>query len=292
MLKKYTRSQCSENQNINIQKEEGKNTKTPKIGIALGSGGARGIAHIQFLKVFDELGIKPYMIAGCSIGSLIGALYCAGSKTQDIENYFLNLKQKDINSLTDLTVNKSGFIKGDKAIQELSKKLKCKKFKDLKIPLKIVATDFYDGKSIIFNKGNILKAVRASSSIPGIFVPVDYKNKILIDGGIVNPVPYDLLLKECDFVIAVNVVEGTFSNKRKESKRKKEMPIVHELIFNTYEIVQLNIINNMLETNPPDIYIKPDVSKFNMMEFTRAKEILEAVKHDVISFKKELKKIL
>lgn len=277
---------------FNINKSKKAKNKNIKIGIALGSGGARGIAHISFLKAIDELGMKPHMISGCSIGSLIGALYCAGSKPEDIEKYFLNLKIRDVNALTDLTVNKSGFVKGDKAIKELSKRIKCRNFKDLKIPLKIVATDFYDGKSIIFEKGDILKAVRASSSIPGIFVPVEYKKKILIDGGIVNPVPYDLLLEECDYVIAINVTEGTFSNKRYENKRKKEMPTVHDLFFNTYEIVQLNIINKMLEASPPDIYVKPNVSKFNMMEFTRAKEILSAVNNDVINFKKELKKIL
>lgn len=264
----------------------------PKIGLTLGSGGARGISHIAFLKIFDELGIKPYMITGCSMGALIGALYCSGMKAIDIEKYFMSLNLKDIQLMTDLVAHKSGFVKGEKAINEVSKLLKCKTFKSLKIPLKITATDFYDGKEIVFDKGDILKAIRASCSIPGVFIPVEYKNKLLIDGGIVNPVPYVSLLKECDYVIAINVAEGTFAKKRKEDKKNKKLPSVHEIIYNTYEIVQLNIINNMLKVNPPNLYIKPEVSNFNMMEFNKGKEILEATKVDIKKFKSELKKII
>jgi len=266
--------------------------KALKIGLALGSGGARGIAHIEFLKIFDELGIKPHMITGCSMGSLIGGLYASGASAVDIEKYFSSLSLRDIQKLTDIVMHKSGFIKGDKAVAEMKKRIKSKTFKSLKIPLKVVATDFYDGDEYVFSKGDLFKAIRASCSIPGVFIPVKYKNKLLVDGGIVNPVPYDLLMKNCDYIIAIDVAEGTFSKTRKEHKKKQINPSVHEIIYSTYEIVQLNIINSMIKINPPHLFIKPPVSNFNMMEFHRGKEILELAKPDAKKFKSILKKII
>lgn len=263
----------------------------PKIGIALGAGGARGIAHLKFLEVFDELGIKTYMISGCSMGSLLGALYCSGISAKDLIKYFENLTIKEIQKLTDVTIDKSGFIKGDKATKEFLKAVKCKKLESLKIPLKVIATDFYNGKEIVFQKGSIEKAIRASCAIPGVFIPEKTKTKILIDGGIVNPVPYDLLMKSCDYVIAIDVTEGTASKKRLEDKKQNIIPSVYDIVYNSYEIIQTNIVNNMVKVDPPNLYIKPNVNMFNMMEFHKGKEILKAVKNDVYKFKKILKEL-
>lgn len=190
-----------------------------KIGLALGGGSVRGLAHIGILKVFETERIPISCIAGTSIGALIGACYASGLNAQRIEEIALTTRLKD---LVDFTEPKTGFIKGRKIEKYIRKLIKNKSFSELEIPLRIIATDLIKGEKVIFKKGDVAKAVRASISLPGVFSSVKIGKKELIDGGMVDPIPVDAVKKMgADIIIAVdlsmNLSETSVSTKKEDS---------------------------------------------------------------------------
>ncbi len=177
--------------------------KKLKIGVALGSGAAYGVSSVGALKVLDEKGIHIDVIAGTSMGAVIGSLYASGLSSKEIEDEILSM---DWNKLLDFVVPEKGFVSGNKIENYLRDILEHKKFEDLKIPLYVTAVDLKKGRLVVFNKGDIATAVRASISIPGIFTPVDMSGMRLVDGGVLDPLPTDIVKKRSDFVIAIDHV--------------------------------------------------------------------------------------
>lgn len=176
-----------------------------KIGLALGSGGARGLVHIGVLKTLEKHQIKPDFIAGSSIGSCVGAMYAAGHSAAEIEDKVLNSKWMTLNSFLDLAW-KGGVIKGEKLDLLLDSWIGVKTFEKLHIPLTTVAADLISGDEVHFSSGDLIPAVRASMSVPYFFKPLSYKDQLLVDGGIINPVPDDIVKNMgADFIIAVNL---------------------------------------------------------------------------------------
>src|SRR6056297_3089720 len=181
--------------------------KRKKVGIALSGGGSKGIAHIGVLKILEKYNIPVDFVSGTSIGAVIGALYCSGYTSKKLEILFTEDK-KEWKKLFDYTFPKHGLIKGKRIEKFIQEELKDTKFKDLEIPLYITAFDIENKQEIYFNKGSVSKAVRASISIPGMIVPVENNNRILVDGGIVDPIPTEVLKKAgADIIIAINVNE-------------------------------------------------------------------------------------
>ncbi len=174
-----------------------------KIGLVLGSGSARGLAHIGVLSVFEKYGIRPYCIAGTSIGAAIGALYCSGMSPEQMRRMAITTEWQD---LLDFTVPKTGFLAGnkfEKYIQELTGNCR---FSDLKIPLRVVATDIKNSNIVVFSAGNVAKAVRASVSIPGVFSPVKIDKHELVDGALVDPLPIGVARDMgAEIIVAVDV---------------------------------------------------------------------------------------
>ena len=180
-----------------------------KFGLALGSGSARGMAHIGVIQVLEAYHIPIDMIAGTSIGSVVGSIYATGASVKQMKEAALSMKRSKTISLMDPTLPHSGLISGNRTEKILNKiALKDKTFDDLKIPFAAVATDIKTGAKVILNQGSVIKAVRASISIPGIFTPVKYQDYYLVDGGVVNPVPVDVVQKMgADIIIAVSLTE-------------------------------------------------------------------------------------
>ncbi len=180
-----------------------------KVGLALGSGGAKGLSHVSVLEYLEGLGIPVDMIAGSSIGAVIGAVYCCGNLKKFKED-MLSFTRKELLSVFDLTIPRSGLLKGNDFTDFIKRYIpEDRKIEELHIPLAIVATDINTGKGIVFRKGNVLEALRASISIPGVFIPVAYNNTFLIDGGVANPLPVDVVKKlGAGFTIAVNLHPG------------------------------------------------------------------------------------
>ncbi len=258
-----------------------KKPKVLKIGLALGGGGARGLAHIQVLETLDELGIKPYRMAGTSIGAVVGSLYASGLSGKEIRNLVHQwqtprpekrngiLDRRDLRrwaALLDPSFDRSGLFKGEKIIRFLSDFVKCTTFEALEIPLYVVAADYGDAAEVVFKSGDLLSAVRASMAIPGVFTPVERDGHLLLDGGVVNPLPYNLLQDECDLVIASDV-GGT------RNADEKHRPAFFDTVIGSFEIMETALIRNRLKSNPPDIYLKPDIRNVGLLEFNKAEQI-------------------
>lgn len=180
--------------------------KKNKIGLALSSGFARGFAHIGILKSLEKNNIPISCISGSSVGALIAACYAVNPKIKDLEKMAHDINVKD---LIDVKEVDKGLVEGDKILKYLSIITNDADFCDAKIPLRIVATDVKTGKRIVFDKGNIAEAVRASISYPGIFMPAKINNKLYLDGGLVDPIPVDVL-SNVNKVIAVDLSIGNF----------------------------------------------------------------------------------
>ena len=192
-----------------------------KIGIALGGGGAKGLSHVLMLEVLDEFGITPHRIAGTSIGAIAGVLYASGltgkAIRENIEQMSLTeedsftdaFKKKDVFKwlqFIDIGWKEGGLLSADAFLDHLMEQVKATDFEELAIPLSVVAADFWDRNQVEFHTGDLRTAVHASIAIPGIFNPVVIDKQVLVDGGVVNPVPYDLLLNDCEITIAIDVM--------------------------------------------------------------------------------------
>jgi NTE family protein len=256
--------------------------KKKRIGLALGGGGAKGFCHIAFLKALDEMGLKPVVIAGTSIGAIVGAFYAAGVSAAEMEDVLRKVRIKDVNRMVDFSGSLT--LKGKGFERFLYRLLPVRSFEELKIPLKVVATDFWRRREVIFERGELIPAIRASMSIPGLIKPVKIGDTVLVDGGAVNPVPYDTIRDECDILIAINV-SGS-----KTSLRQDNMPSLMESIMSTFQIMQTSIVEHKLRISPPDIYIKPELKNIKALEFYRYAEIMNGVNNDVQHFKDEVSK--
>lgn len=268
----------------NVMSKNNNSAKShPTIGIALGAGGANGLAHIQMLEVLDELKIKPQCLAGSSIGAIIGALYASGKTAKDIrqlvEQFVISsdetLSKELLHEDTlrwiefiDLELGEGGILSTEGFIAFLYEKISIKNFEELKIPLHVVTADLWSREQVILDSGPLLPALKASMAIPGVFAPVKLENRVLIDGGTVNPVPYDLLVDQCDFIIAIDV-----SGRR--TKPDKLIPGYFELLFNSVDVMHKSIMQEKRQRIKPDIYITPDIVDIRALEFYRSKEIFK-----------------
>lgn len=234
-----------------------------KIGLALGAGGAKGLAHIGVLQVLLREKIPIDMIAGCSMGAIVGAAYAAGIDVDIMEKFAENMNSS---LFTDVTIPRIGLMKGDKALEILRLLTHHKTFAQLEIPLKVVATDIEKGEMIVFEEGEVAIAVRASSSIPGIFRPVNIKGRLFVDGAVTVRLPV-ATVKEmgADFVIGVDV---------------KTYPSESVKVNNIYDVIMRSI--DILENeackpyiNMCDILINPDVRGVDTNDFSKAKECIE-----------------
>lgn len=237
-------------------------TIKPKIGLALGSGGARGFAHLGVLKVLYNAGIRVDMIAGSSMGALIGSFYASGLSIDEMYKIALAFKRK---YFLDFTIPKMGFIAGKRVKELIHLFTKGKNIEELDIPLAIVATDLYEGKKVIFKKGLVADAVRASIAIPGIFVPEKINGKLLVDGGVIDRVPVSVVKDMgADIVIAVDV-----SN----VKKTKEITSIFDVILQSLDIMQDELVFHSEIAS--DIMIRPSVEQYSSREFSNIKEIIE-----------------
>ena len=200
-----------------------------KIGLALGSGAARGLAHIGVLKALQEKSIHIDAIAGSSMGALVGACYARRGEIADLEEIVLKIDWKQLAQLADpnLALLFKGVIHGKKVKELLKAVIGDVEFKDLKIPFAVVATDVNTGEEVVIKEGSVIEAVRASISIPAIFTPVKFKNRFLIDGGIVNPVPVNIVKDMgATFVIACNVIHKPQKRRAFSSMKKQKSPML------------------------------------------------------------------
>ena len=266
-----------------------------KVGLVLGGGAARGIAHIGVLEVLEKENIPIDMIAGTSIGAVIGALYAQGKDAGSIKKLVLDLKWQQLALLVDLALPKSGFIRG-KRIKDLLKAALGDdiEFGDLRIPLACVATDIVTGEEVVINDGSVLEGVRASISIPVIFAVSKWRDRYLVDGDLVNPVPVNVVRNMgADFIIAVNVIPAMRNRVGREGEKRAEgfkEPNIFHVVMQSIYISSYSLVKSRLAE--ADIVIEPRMLHLGYGDFHRASEyILQgevAAQNSILEIKKQL----
>jgi NTE family protein len=264
------------------------------VALALGGGGARGLAHIAVVEALDELSVKPVAIAGTSVGAVVGAAYASGMTGADIRRFTVEILRdntKTMGRLLSLQIGKireAGLfaslpMQADALaiVREFLSQVLPETFEDLKIPLKVVATDYWAREEVVFDSGPLLPAVAASAAIPGVARPVEFAGRVLIDGGAINPLPFDLLRNAADIVIAVDIT-------RMEERYDRTVPAAMDSLFMANHIMTYAIVAEKLKSSAPDILLRPKVHSFGALEFFRATPILRAAD----SIKEEVKQKL
>ncbi|NLE08873.1 MAG: patatin family protein [Dehalococcoidales bacterium] len=257
-----------------------------KVGLALGSGVARGLAHIGVLQVLAREGIPIDMVAGTSIGSIIGAFCALGKTCEEILEIAREFGSKRFNYLVDLNIPKTGLIKGKKIEELLKEFYGDAEFSDCVKPFKCAATDIDTGEEVVLDEGPLWKAVRSSISIPVIFAVTNHNDRYLVDGALVNPVPVRLLKEMgADVIIAVNVIPERNITDRTE-------PNIFDVIMRTIHIVEYSAVKASVEG--ANVVIEPDVEEFALTDFHRVDELVEkgalCAREAVPYIKKALKK--
>lgn len=270
-------------------------------GLALGGGGVRGLAHALVLEALDELGCRPSIIAGTSIGALMGALYASGVPGRTIRETI----QKNIISRKDtwrdilqkrsdlLQVVRSvafergpgGTFKPDRFLNFLLAAVHKRTFAELEIPLRVIATDYWRGKEVVLAKGELLPALKASIAIPGVFAPVRIGNRELLDGGIVNLVPYEHILAHCDVAIAVNVAG-------RRAPGKNRTPNTWDAVLGSVQLMQEAILAEKMKRRRPAIYVHPAITGIPLLAFGQAADVLRQAAPAIREMKEKIAKLL
>ncbi|MCR9138083.1 MAG: patatin-like phospholipase family protein [Alphaproteobacteria bacterium] len=254
----------------------------PTVAVAFGGGGARGFAHIHIIEVLNELGIRPVAISGASIGAIMGSAMAAGMSGKDIRDYTmatLGRRAELVSRVWRLRPSKvgdvlsGGFRLGQFNIERILAaflpEIIPARFEDLDIPTQIVMTDFYAQTGAVSSSGDLRNAIAASAAIPAVFRPVLRDGRYMIDGGIFNPVPFELLAGKADIVIGIDVVGGP-------SGDDGDRPSTTDLLFGASQLMMQSIISMKLKSAPPDVFLRPEVSQFRVLDFFKAEEVLEA----------------
>lgn len=248
-----------------------------RIGLALGGGGARGLAHLHVLEAFDDLGVRPAAIAGTSIGALYGACYAAGmsgaelrahtvarlAKRADVLNRLLKCRVGRIADLFGAGSRNPMLLDAEALVAQFAPEALPQRFEDLRIPFAAVATDFFERRQLVIRSGQLIPAIAASAAIPGVFRPVAHDGRTLIDGAMTNPLPFDVLAGAADVTLACDVTGGPVM-------RGRAAPNVFEAMLGAVQIMQGTIVAARLAENPPDALITPDVDGITLLDFLKS----------------------
>lgn len=238
--------------------------RTPRLGLALGGGSARGFAHIGVLKSLEQGGIRPEAVVGTSAGSLIGAFLCAGFSAWQIEEIALRTREVDLADLS--PGGRRGLMAGDALARFVNDALKNARIEDLKLRYGAVATDLRTGELILMRSGSVAEAIRASCSIPGIFVPREVAGRELVDGGLVSPLPVNSARQlGADVVLAVDV---------SAKPSRATLPGLYEIVLQSFEIMGRALADQ--EASRADLVIRPNTTAFASSDFGLRKELIQA----------------
>lgn len=225
------------------------------LGLALGSGGARGVAHVGFLAALEEEGIKPDFISGCSMGAVVGGCYASGVPLAEIKEVALALKMRDIVDVTPAVVSKMSLLRGRKVLNLLIKHLRVENIEDMPLPFRCVATDIYSGELHAFSKGNAAKAIQASSCIPTVFRPVQLDGKLYVDGGCLCRLPVKTVKEMgADVVVAVDVLKNT-------NEAIDDVHNIVSMVLRVFDIMDANQtkLRHATENGLCDLLIEPEM---------------------------------
>jgi NTE family protein len=277
--------------------------RKPRVGLALGSGSARGWAHIGVIRALEKAGVHPDFVCGTSIGALVGAAYAAGELDR-LESWVLELGIGDVLGFMDLSLS-GGVLKGDRLMESFRRDWADRSIDELDVPFGTVATSLRTGAEVWLRHGSTVDAVRASIALPGLFAPVRWEGSLLVDGGLANPIPVSLArAMGAELVIAVDLGSdilgrrfraasapeaptGTVHNWMRQLKQnlsalapekspdEPAMPSMLDVLTTCMDIVQVRIARSRMAGEPPDVVVAPRLARFRLLDFHRAKEAIE-----------------
>jgi NTE family protein len=259
--------------------------------LALGGGGARGLAHIAVIEALDDMAVKPVAVAGTSIGALVGAAYAAGMRGKDIRRHVIGFAHDRGETMRRLIAARAGtiadlFALGFGHATQIDAEKFCAQFlpdaipadfTELELPLTVMAADLHRRKEAALTSGALRTALAASMAIPGLLRPVDLDGRVLIDGGATNPLPFDRLRDRAEIIVAVDVLNVP-------PTERADIPSPWECVYATLNIMGNAIVAAKLAQGPPDLVIRPNVGIFHTLDFYRATAILrsaDAIKAEV-----------
>lgn len=272
-------------------------SRKPRIGLALGSGSARGWAHIGAIRALESRGVRPDLVCGTSIGALVGGAYASGELDR-LEKWVTGLAWTNVVRLMDITW-KGGLIRGNRLFTLFRTIFEEREIGDLPVPYGAVATELYSGRELWLRHGKLLDAVRASCAMPGLFTPVVRDNTVLVDGGLVNPVPVSMCRAlGAELVIAIDLswgklgpyrdrgrvvaprdVPGWLSRwgpkKGRPHEPQVDVPSIFEVFNTSLDVVEMRVARSRLSGDPADVLITPLLPDFATMDYHRAREAIE-----------------
>ena len=276
-----------------------------RLGLALGSGSARGWAHVGVIRALERAGIRPDLVCGTSIGALVGAAYVAG-EIDAFEKWLLGLGVKEVLALLDVRLL-GGMIKGERLMKFIRRKFVDRPIEELPMPFGAVATDLNTGTEVWLRRGSTMEAVRASIALPALFTPAVHEGRVLVDGALVNPVPVSLArAMGADLVIAVDLSSDVLGRRLREEReaeapaaevsewRRKlqerlgtlmpareegdepKLPSILEVVATSINVMQVRVTRSRMAGDPPDAIIAPRLAHLGLLDFHRAKDAIEA----------------
>jgi NTE family protein len=269
------------------------------VALALGGGGARGLAHIVVAEAFDEMGVKPVAIAGTSIGAIIGAGYASGMSGREMRRYAIQIAHNRTDVMRRMMRARAGKLRdifggglGDAT--RLDAELLCQEFlpetlpedfSGLSVPLIVIASDLYRRSEVVFSHGPLRRALAASIALPTIMRPVEHEGRILVDGGATNPLPFEHLRGRADVIVAVEISGPPTAN-------RSEVPNALECLYATVLVMTHSIISEKLRQGAPDLFLQPNVGSFRALGFMQASAILRAADPVKAEIKDKLSRLL
>jgi NTE family protein len=267
--------------------------------LALGGGGARGLAHIVVAEALDEMGVKPIAIAGTSIGAIIGAGYAAGMTGREMRRYAIHMAHDRTGVMRRMMRSRAGKLRdifggglGDAT--RLDAELLCEQFlpehlpqdfSGLDIPLTVIASDLFRRREVVFSQGSLRRALAASISLPTIMRPVELDGQILVDGGATNPLPFEHLRGRADVVVAIEISGPIDVSKR-------DVPSALECLYATVLVMTHSIVQEKIRHGAPDLLLQPNVGAFRALGFLQASAILRAADPIKTEIKEKLARLL
>lgn len=270
-----------------------------RIGIALSGGSARGLCHIGVLQVLEDIGVEINAVSGCSMGAIIGAIYSAGLDLKEIESFVTSTDWRNFLILSFLSPSRAGIVNDRKVEEVLKKFLGDKTFADCKKDFCCVAVDILNSKKVIFNSGSLREAVRASIAVPGVFAPVYQQDAMLVDGGVMEPLPTDALKSlNVNFIIASSIVfestKSDYSNydtaARMKNNLKSKQLSIQSILDKSMSMMHTQMVKSYLQD--AQIIIEPKIGDFGFFDFSKGKDIIESGRKAAIEKIPEIKRKL
>jgi NTE family protein len=269
------------------------------VALALGGGGARGLAHIVVAEALDEIGIKPVAIAGTSIGAVIGAGYAAGMSGRDMRRYAIQMAHNRTEVMRRMMRARAGKLRdlfggglgdatrldAERVCDQFLPETLPEDFADLSIPLCVIASDLYRRSEVVFTRGPLRHALAASIALPTIMRPVKHDGRVLVDGGATNPLPFEHLRGRADLIVAVEISGPPTSG-------RSEVPNALECLYATVLVMTHSIISEKIRRGAPDLLLQPNVGSFRALGFLQASAILRASEPVKAEIKEKLGRLL